>query len=356
MLVIDGSCGEGGGAVLRNSLSLSTVLGQETRIENIRAGRPNPGLQAQHLTAVLALARICRAELEGAEFTSQTLTFRPQSPPQSGDYSWDVAAARKGGSAGATTLILQALLPPLLLAERTSRVMLEGGTHVAWSPPFHYVQYVYLPALGRVGVRARAQIERWGWYPQGKGLMTAEIEGAGTDLSARDGLQAEERGTLKRVWGISAISGLPEHIAQRQKTQAEKVLRAEGLEPEIETIYAPALGQGTAVFLVAEFEKAEAGFTSLGRKGRPAERVADEACEQFLRYYRSEAALDQHLADQLIIPLSLVRGRSEFTTCRITQHLLTNAWIAQQFLDREVIIEGVEGKPGRVIITGRSDV
>jgi RNA 3'-terminal phosphate cyclase (ATP) len=107
---------------------------------------------------------------------------------------------------------------------------------------------------------------------------------------------------------------------------------------------------------VAEFENARAGFTSLGRKGKPAERVADEACEHLLSYYRSGTALDQHLADQLIIPLSLVRGRSAFTACRITQHLLTNAWIAQQFLDREVIIEGVEGKPGRVIIPGRSDV
>jgi len=356
MLVIDGSYGEGGGAVLRNSLSLSTVLGQETRIENIRAGRPNPGLQAQHLTAVLALARICHAELDGAELTSQTLTFRPRCPPRSGEYSWDVAAARKGGSAGATTLIFQAVLPPLLLAEGTSRLMLKGGTHVAWSPPFHYAQSVYLPTLRRVGVRARVQIEQWGWYPKGGGLITAEIEGAATDLSTRDGLQAEERGSLKRVWGISAISNLPEHIAQRQKAQVTRVLGAEGLAPEIEIVYAPALGQGTLVFLVAEFQHATAGFTSLGRKGKPAERVADEACEQFLRYDRSGAALDQHLADQLIIPLSLVQRSSAFTTCRISQHLLTNAWIAQQFLDREVIIEGVEGKPGRVTIPGRSDV
>jgi len=356
MLVIDGSYGEGGGAVLRNSLSLSVVLGQETRIENIRARRRNPGLQAQHLTAVLALSRVCRAELEGAKLRSQTLTFSPQSPPRSSDYSWDVAEARKGGSAGATTLIFQALLVPLLFAEGGSRVILRGGTHVAWSPPFHYLQHVYLPTLRPLGMKAQVQIERWGWYPIGGGLISGEIEGGGTDLSAPGGLQIEDRGQLKKVWGISAISNLPEHIARRQKAQVEEELRAHGLEPQVATVDAPAQGQGTVVFLVAEFERTRAGFTSLGRKGKPAEDVATEACEHLLRYYRSGAALDQHLADQLIIPLALAQGPSVFTTYRVTQHLLTNAWIVQQFLGREVIIEGAEGEPGKVTIPGRTDV
>jgi RNA 3'-terminal phosphate cyclase (ATP) len=356
MIVIDGSHGEGGGQVLRSSLSLSALLGEPIRIENIRVKRPNPGLQAQHLTGVRALAQVCRAELEGAELGSPTLTFGPRSAPRSGEYSWDVAQARKGGSAGATSLVFQALLMPLLLAEGNSRLFLRGGTHVAWSPPFHYLKMVYLPTLDRLGFQARVDIEQWGWYPIGEGLMTALITGIGQRISGVSGLDLAERGELKRLYGISALSNLPGHIAERQKSQAEKVLRRKGFDPQIEIVDVPSRGRGTALFLLAEFENVRAGFTSLGRKGKPAEKVAEEACAEFLRYYESGAALDQHLADQLILPLALLEGRSSFTTCRITRHLLTNVWVVEQFLTTRFLVEGEEGKRGKVTIKGRIDV
>jgi RNA 3'-terminal phosphate cyclase (ATP) len=356
MLVIDGSYGEGGGAVLRNSLALSAVLGEPVRIEGIRAQRPNPGLQAQHLTSVRALAEVCRAKVEGAELGSQALTFRPHSPLQSGQYSWDVGAARRGGSAGATSLVFQALLLPLLLADGDSGLSLQGGTHVAWSPPFHYLERVYLPTLSKLGANARVQIERWGWYPVGGGVITAQITGLGRRLSATRGLELMERGRLESLSGISGISNLPGHIAERQRSQAESMLSAEGFEPQIEIVDAPSRGQGTVLFLVAEFENVRAGFTSLGRRGKSAEKVAVEACHEFLHYYRSGAALDQHLADQLILPLALAKGTSSFSTCRITQHLLTNVWIVDRLLAREVAVEGEVGEAGTVSIAGTADV
>ncbi len=177
MIVVNGSYGEGGGQVLRTSLTLSTLLGEPMRIENIRARRRNPGLQAQHLTGVRAIAQICDAELEGADLGSLTLTFKPRSLPQAGEYSFDVAEARKGGSAGATSLVFQTLLLPLTFARGQSRLTIRGGTHVAWSPPFHYLKHVYLPILTRMGLEARAEIEKWGWYPIGGGEMAASISG-----------------------------------------------------------------------------------------------------------------------------------------------------------------------------------
>jgi RNA 3'-terminal phosphate cyclase (ATP) len=356
VITVDGSHGEGGGQVLRSSLSLAALLGEAIRIENIRVKRPNPGLQAQHLTGVRALAQVCRAELEGAELGSPTLTFAPRSSPRSGEYSWDVAQARKGGSAGATSLVLQALLMPLLLAEGNSRLFLRGGTHVAWSPPFHYLKMVYLPTLSHMGLQAQVDIEQWGWYPIGEGLMTALITGMGHPISGISGLDLTTRGKLKRLYGISALSNLPGHIAERQKRQAEKVLRRKGFDPEIEIIDAPAKGRGSVVFLLAEFENVRAGFTSLGRKGKPAEKVAEEACTEFMRYYESGVALDQHLADQLILPMALAEGRSSFTAQRITRHLLTNIWVVERFLKARFIVEGEEGKRGKVTVTGRNDV
>jgi RNA 3'-terminal phosphate cyclase (ATP) len=339
--------------VLRTSLTLAALLGEPTRIENIRAKRRNPGLQAQHLTGVWAIAQICDAELEGADLSSLTLTFKPQSPPRAGEYSFDVAEARKGGSAGATSLVFQTLLLPLAFAPGQSRLTIRGGTHVAWSPPFHYLQHVYLPTLARMGLEASAESEKWGWYPIGGGEMTATIRGR--KESRLSGLDLVERGELKCLRGISATSNLPSHIGQRQKKQAEEHLRKRGFDPQIEIVDAPSPGTGTVVFLVAEYEHAVAGFSSLGERGKPAEKVAEEACRDFISYHQSSACLDKHLADQLILPLALATGSSAFTTCEITQHLLTNVWVVGQFLDVKFEIEGEEGEKGRVQKMAGSD-
>jgi len=347
MIAIDGSSGEGGGQILRTSLTLAAVTGKPLKMANIRAGRKNPGLGAQHLTAVLAAAAVCDAHLEGAHLGSQTLTFVPRSLPQAGSYSWDVAAARRGGSAGSTSLILQTVLLPLALAEGQSEVTVKGGTHVPWSPPYHFLEKVYLPTLARLGVEAKVDIERWGWYPIGRGSVRAQIKGA-TSSPLLKPIDLNERGEFLRLSGLSALSSLPEHIAQRQRGRALEVLRREGFEPDIRIEEGKSFGRGTMVFLWAEFENGVAGFTALGAPGKPAEKVAEEACRAFLEYYRSGAALDKHLADQLILPLALADGHSTFTTCQITQHLITNIWVVERFMDVDYQVEGSEGEKGRV--------
>jgi RNA 3'-terminal phosphate cyclase (ATP) len=346
MIIIDGSYGEGGGQVLRSSLSLSALTGQAVRIEKIRAGRRKPGLQAQHLTGVLAAARLCDAVLEGARFGSTTLTFTPQKPPQAGEYRFDVAEQRKGGSAGSTALVLHTVILPLAWASGESKVTVRGGTHVAWSPPFHHLDQVYLGMLRRLGADSRAKVGRYGWYPRGGGEVTVWVTGAAERSFKPQPL--EERGELRRLWGLSAYSNLPAHVGNRQKERAFRLLREAGLHPRLEVLRAPSAGIGTAVILVAECDHVLAGFSALGARGKPAEEVAEEACQHFLRWWQSGAAVEMHLADQLLLPLALADGVSTFTTCRITQHLLTNAWVVQHFLPVEIDVEGKEGEPGRV--------
>lgn len=343
---------------MRTSLALSALSGQPLRVENIRARRPKPGLQAQHLTGVLAMAQICHAEVKGAGLGSQTLIFTPRTLPQAGEYAFDVAEARKGGSAGSTSLVFQTALLPLALAGGESRLTIRGGTHVAWSPPFHYLKHVYLPTLARMGIEASVEIERWGWYPIGGGEIRAVIKGKIPDANIGDlasgirSIDLTERGEIRRLYGFSASSNLPSHIAERQKRRAERFLKGHGFAPEIEIIDAPSPGQGTAVFLVAEFENVVAGFTAYGARGKRAEKVAEEACREFVDYYESEAALEDHLADQLILPLAWV-GRGIFTTCRITQHLLTNVAVVEQFTEMSFEVEGREGERGTVRFQGR---
>lgn len=405
MITIDGSYGEGGGQIVRTGLALAALTGQALRLENIRARRKNPGLAAQHLTAVRAAAQVCRAEVEGDALGSRTLIFRPTASPQPGHYVFDVREARQGGSAGAVSLVFQTLFLPLAHASGDSHVTLRGGTHVPWSPPVHYLMNVYLPTLARLGYGAELELVRWGWYPAGGGEMRSQIspltsnplsqsdvipspftpfrassslrsgseqalsdsEGSGRGNEGGEGHQPLShpvgegaqgvraidwtgRGELKRVWGVAAVSNLPAHIPQRMADRARRLLEREGIHASIETQRESGPGIGAGIFLFAEYEKARAGFSALGEKGKPSEKVAEEACHDLLAHHASGYALDMHLADQVVLPLALSGRPATFTTCRITPHLLTVLHVVGHFLDLGSRVEGEEGGPGQVWI------
>jgi RNA 3'-terminal phosphate cyclase (ATP) len=329
MIVIDGSYGEGGGQVLRTSLTLAMLTGRAVQIENIRAGRPKPGLAAQHLTAVRAAAAVCEAAVDGDEMGSQCLRFAPGDLPRAAEYSFDVAQVRGAGSAGAVSLVLQTVLLPLALVPGASRLILCGGTHVAWSPPFPYLTQVYLPTLVRSGLSAALELKQWGFYPAGGGEIVAQIDGRTSGMYP---LRLTARGELRRVWGTAAVSNLPSHIPQRMANRARNLLAEAGLRADVEAVRVRGNGPGAGIFVFVEYENGtRAGFTAYGRRGLPAERVAEAACHDLLKYHRSGAPVDMHLADQLILPLVVADGVSQFTTCHITGHLRTNMWVVERF-------------------------
>ncbi len=341
MITIDGSYGEGGGQVLRTALALSTLTGQPVRIEHIRANRPKPGLRPQHLTAVRAAATICQARVTGDALGSSALTFVPGRSAQAGRYTFDVSDAAQGGSAGSVGLVLQTVLLPLALADGDSHLVLRGGTHVSWAPSAFYLEHVFLPFLSEVGVSAHITVSRWGFYPAGGGEIEVRIAGKST-LAA---VQGTERGALRRIWGLAAVTNLPAHIPQRMAARAGRYLAAADLSAQIEPRRLRGAGPGAGIFLLAEYEGSRAGFTAYGRKGLPAERVAEAVCEELLAHHRSGAPCDPHLADQAVLPLALASGPARVVTSRVTLHLTTNVWVVRQFLDREI---GVEGEPGAV--------
>ncbi|MFZ2087746.1 MAG: RNA 3'-terminal phosphate cyclase, partial [Desulfobaccales bacterium] len=290
MLHLDGSYGEGGGQLVRTSLSLSALLGEPVAITDIRGGRAKAGLRPQHLTGVQALARITGAEVEGAALGSRKLVFRPRAI-RGGSYFFDVA--EKTGSAGSVTLVAQALLPPLLAAREPSSLTIRGGTHVAWSPPAHYLMHVFLPALGEMGVKVSMTLSRWGWYPRGGGEVRLTMQPAGR-LCARQWLTPPDAAAFQ---ALSAASRVPYHVIQRQGKQLKARLGGGLPVTELE---AESLDPGSFVFVWGPY----AGFHALGARGKPAEKVADEAVEDFLSYKNRRAALDRHLADQILLYLA----------------------------------------------------
>ena len=345
-LEIDGSNGEGGGQILRTSLTLSALLGRPIRIRNIRAGRDNPGLQAQHLTCVSALARITDAEVAGAALNSQELAFAPQAL-RSGTYRFDVAEVRP--SAGSVSLVFQAVVLPLAFAGGLSKVTLLGGTHVDWSPPVDYLQMVYLPIASQMGLKADVNLKVCGWYPKGGGTAIAQIHPSGLR-----GIDLSERGKQVEIKGISTVSNLALTVARRQQDHALKILKSESMYVsfDITDVPAPSWNKGSYVFISVEFERGRAGFVALGSRRKRAEEVAEEVSKQCIDFVKQEAAIDEHLADQLVPLMALAEGYSCFTTPNITSHLLTNIWVAEQFLSVKFQVDGEAGQPGRVSVDG----
>lgn len=320
-MIIDGSQGEGGGQVLRTALAMSALLGRSLEIHHIRANRTKPGLRPQHLAAVRALTRITGGEVSGDQENSTRLGFRP-GPVKGGHYHFRI------GTAGSVTLLAAAILPPLLFAATPSVIVLEGGTHVPWSPVFHYLDQILLPFLRRMGAEISIDLEKWGWYPAGGGRCTLRIAPCGGLLPVR----LLRPGRLQRLTLILALAGLPMQIIDREEARVRTCLREHGYDFDRIFTPVPSPGQGNALFLKGEYEESLAGFSALGQKGKPAEEVAGELCRSWLAFEKSGGAVDRHLADQLLPYLALAGGESQLVSEEITSHLRTNMAIIEQFL------------------------
>jgi RNA 3'-terminal phosphate cyclase (ATP) len=302
----------------------------------------------QHLTGVLALSDICGAAVEGAKIGSTELEFAPAGEARSGDYTFDVAEVARGGSAGSVTLLLQALLLPLALADGSSKLTLMGGTHVSWSPPYDFVPDVYLPALSRMGVDAECRLVSWGFYPKGGGRISVEIE----PTSSLTPLSLVERGELKLIHGRAVACNLKSHIAVRMINRARNMLSPLGAPCKIEPERVKGKSAGAVLFLHVEYENVTVGFSALGEPRKPSEKVAEEACTELIEHDENGAPVTPQLADQLLLPAALAKGRTEFRTSRITNHLLTNAHVIREFLPVEITIDGSEGDSGVVTVDG----
>ncbi|MDD5467251.1 MAG: RNA 3'-terminal phosphate cyclase [Anaerolineales bacterium] len=347
MIEIDGSSGEGGGQLLRSALTLSTLTGKAFSMFNIRAGRPKPGLRPQHVRAVAAAAAISRAEVEGAAPGSCQLIFAPGSI-RSGRYRFDI------GSAGSVALVLQTIFLPLSLAGSASSVIITGGTHIPMAPCFEFLDLHWMAMMRRLGYSATLKIDRAGFYPEGGGKIEATIRPAGNPAP----ISLTHKPALKFIQGISAVANLDLQIAARQKRATFFHLQSVAPSLRIKTTELHSPGKGTALVLLAHYPLKDGSdaslgcFTSLGEKGKPAEAVAAQACQEILEFIHSPGAIDPYLADQLLLPLAIIPGRSELLTSRLTPHAISNIHVIQAFLPVEAQIDGQAGSPGRIHLTG----
>ena len=279
--------------------------------------------------------------MEGAGIGSQSLQFEPRTL-SAGDYRFDI------GTAGSVCLLLQTVLLPLSLAAESSRITLIGGTHVPWSPSYEFLSRGWLPLLRSLGFRAETELEGAGFYPRGGGVVRAVTD----PIAAIRPLSLTARGKMLAIGGVSVVAQLPPAIAERQRRRAVERLEHLGVPIEIEVGSVPALSPGTFLFLCAEYEETRCCFSALGARGKRAERVADEACDELIAHHERPGAVEPNLADQLLLPLSLADGASEFSTSRISAHFLTNAELLGYFLPAAPVVNGDRGAPGTVRVAG----
>lgn len=348
MIEISGDMLEGGGQIVRTSLALAALTGKPVRVSKIRDKRPNPGLQAQHVTAVKALAAICNAETQGLLAGSRELTFKPRSHV-SGRFSFDV------GTAGSIPLILQALMPSAAYAPGRVDFDLTGGTDVRWSPTIDYVRLVVLPVLQLMGYKATMNVHRRGHYPKGGGRVTMSIE----PVRALRSINLLEPGLFSGVEGISHCVKLPSHVAQRQAVAAKEKLGSRGISNvniAIETYPPdrdPHIAPGSGITLLMKCSAGSIiGADSIGERGKPAERVGEEAANKLLSEIESKAPVDRHLGDILIPYMTVAEGRSEIFVSEITMHTITNIRVAEIIAGVKFDVQDELKKPGRISVQG----
>jgi RNA 3'-terminal phosphate cyclase (ATP) len=338
-LAVDGAVGEGGGQVLRSALSLALITGRAFHMTRIRANRDRPGLRPQHLMAVQAASRVSDARVSGDRLGSAKIRFQP-GPVRPGDYRFDI------GTAGATALVLQTVLLPLALAPGPSTLVIHGGTHVPWSPCFHYLDWQWRPLMAHMGIPFELDMPLAGFYPRGGGQLVARIPGGARPLP----LILTERGALRGVRGLSAVAQLPMQIAERQRDQGLRRLHAMQLpvEPVVALTELPSHTPGSVLLLLAEFDHGQACSFALGARGKRAERVADEAAHALAGVLLGNAPVDPWMADQLLLPMALAAGPSSLRTGEVTLHLITNAQVIEQFLPVRIRIDGELGSPATI--------
>ena len=335
MIEIDGSQKSGSGTILRLSVALAAILGKPLHIYNIRQNRPQPGLRPQHLEAVLTAAKLCNAEVRGAELNSRELWFTPRKI-KGGKIEAEI------GTAGSIPMLLMTVLPICAFAENTVHLRVsKGGTDVQHSPTINYMRFVFLPTLRRMGLNAALTVQKYGYYPKGMGEVTLTVEPC-TTLKP---ILLESFGKIKAVKGISVCTFLADRrVAERQAKAANQYLRERGYTADIQIVNDKSnpMQKGSSIVLWAETDTSVIiGADAIGEIRKTSETVGKEAAEKLVTELSTKPTVDIHLADMLIPYAALAKGKSAFLSRTISEHLETNIWLAEKILEAKFNVKKI---------------
>jgi RNA 3'-terminal phosphate cyclase (ATP) len=334
MLTIDGSRFSGSGTIVRQAVAFSAVTGRPFRLVHARVRRPKPGLRAQHVRVVNAVAQLAGAFTQGVEQGSQDFTFEPGAAAKEGRFEWNI------GSAGSTTLLALAVLPVLALRTVPTEVELRGGIFQDFAPSFYHVERVVLPLLRRMGIQTDVSMKRPGYVPRGEGLLHLAVQPCSQPFLP---LSLEEQGKVTGIHVLALASHLSERkVAQRMAQRAQEAFSAAGYRTTVEIIDdAKAAQPGAALMACASLSGgSRLGADRAGAPKRRAEEIGRSVSHMLMEDLASGAAVDRHAADQLMPFAALALGESRIRVPFVTDHILSSAWLAREFLEADIKIEG----------------
>lgn len=344
-IVLNGSHGEGGGALLRTAVATSAFTQQPLRLHNVRGALRKEGLTAEDLTVVEMLADSSRAEVEGAGLGSLELTFKPTRTPAAVNGQYDIQTHQKGTIPGNALIALGTVLPVLARSGRFSEISVFGETHNENTIGYDTFERSLLAAMRRFGLYAFARLASPGFGFGARGEVGLEIEPSG--ISAVDW---SDRGAVLALRAVVTTGDQPESVGEKIEHRLLELADENDVEIETEVVSLSSRTKGANATIWAEFEGGFGSGSAAMERGKSPEGVAEVAFSRFIEWFDTDATVDKFLADQLLMTAALAEGRTTYTTPNVTRRLRTMAWVIKQFMPIHITILGRDGEPGKVTI------
>lgn len=344
-LIIDGSHGEGGGALVRAALAMAALTQQPVRIVNVRGGTGAPGLNPEDLTVLRSVALCTHAEVLGADPGSQSFSFLPTSRPRGLNELLDISEGQDGPGFANALVVLNTLLPLLARCGTYSSLSAQGETYMSRVLSYDYFAHVTLRAARKFGLHAVSDLQLAGFGRGSKGEVRLEVE-----PSALVGVDWSSRGAVQSVRALVTTGDLPEHVALRGLQHLGRLAYYAGFEIEADANVVVSKTPGAMVTVWGEFERGLGGCAVMGQRGVRIEAIAQQAFDGFAAFQRSDATVDEYLADQILVLAAMAEGTTKFRTPNLTPRFVTSAWVIKQFLPIHITIRGNEGGPGDVTV------
>lgn len=332
-----------GGQMLRSAVGLSALTKIPCKIHNIRMQKKNPGLKTQHIHAILATQKLCNAKTISVNLGSKYIEFFP-SEIDAGDISVNIETA------GALSLILQALMIPISKITIPINVELNGGaTYGKWAPSIHYIIYVLAPHLQKLGYNFHISVEKHGFFPKGGARVRAQF----SPLSSTIPIRLEHFGEIKNIKGISiaSLSLRSKRVADRQAEMARRIIKERvGIDPQINIEYVDSLCAGSGITLWVETTSTVFGADVVGEKLLSSEKIGADVSEKIINIIESKSTVDEYLADQLLVYMAMAEGESVIVSPTLTKHILTNIDVIKRFISTEFTIN--QNKNVKIVCRG----
>lgn len=329
---IDGSFGEGGGAILRIGAGFSILFKRPIRIKNIRANRPKPGLRLQHLMGLKTLSDLTTSTLSECRVGTDEVILHPNQLVKS-------KMTVEVGTAGNIGLLLQPIQIACLGFNKPEKIEIlvnGGGTFGKYAPGLNYLKEVTYKIFRNHGFKIDIDIQKHGFYPKGGALVKCTLYPSKRKLKP---IYLTELGNIELIQGeiITTNQLKRKEVGERIKATTQKQLKKElKMDVEIDSKYVNSLSPGAGLYLWASSDTGAfiSSGTILGERNITSENLGKRAANEFIKYIKKEIPVDNYLSDQLIPFMGFIKESSRIKVLEITSHTKTNLELIKLFLKR----------------------